>query len=239
MKIISVFFFLIVIISGFFTAHFGIEPANAWLGTIFNLLFAIPILLGLNDIFGWKKTLGIFIGLGLMAILIESFALLSCFPYGCFAYINIGPQIEIPKTLLNKISANPLLNNPLTYSLAPWNLPLAFLPLLFGSYALAATLFSKISRPVIRIIGATIILLCLDLLIDPLAIRLGLWQYSGAGEWFGVPLVNFAGWLLCGLILHSICEKILHGKYSPKFLYSLFFVTTFWLTILMTMLLSK
>jgi putative membrane protein len=40
-----------------------------------------------------------------------------------------------------------------------------------------------------------------DLVIDPLAAnRLGYWRWQEAGSYYGVPLVNFAGWFLTALV---------------------------------------
>jgi putative membrane protein len=40
-----------------------------------------------------------------------------------------------------------------------------------------------------------------DLVIDPLAAnRLGYWKWAEAGSYYGVPLVNFAGWFLTALV---------------------------------------
>ena len=35
-----------------------------------------------------------------------------------------------------------------------------------------------------------------DLLLDPMAIRLGWWKWEEKGLWFGVPLTNYIGWAI-------------------------------------------
>ena len=59
----------------------------------------------------------------------------------------------------------------------------------------------------LRLVGLSgALMTCLDVVIDPLAVRGGRWflghlfTYPQAGIYFGVPLSNFAGWLLVGWV---------------------------------------
>lgn len=48
---------------------------------------------------------------------------------------------------------------------------------------------------------AAVLTTATDLVIDPLAAnRLGYWRWEEAGSYYGVPLVNFAGWFLTALV---------------------------------------
>lgn len=58
-----------------------------------------------------------------------------------------------------------------------------------------------LSRLAMAAIGA-VWMTGIDLLVDPLAVGpLKLWVWQGGGPYFGVPLSNFAGWLLFSFIL--------------------------------------
>lgn len=47
-----------------------------------------------------------------------------------------------------------------------------------------------------------------DLLIDPLASdQLGYWRWAERGAYFGVPLVNFAGWFVVSLVAFTVLRK--------------------------------
>ena len=50
-----------------------------------------------------------------------------------------------------------------------------------------------------------------DLVLDPAAVNLGFWQWREPGFFYGVPIVNFMGWLLScfvgALILHFLWGK--------------------------------
>jgi len=59
----------------------------------------------------------------------------------------------------------------------------------------------------LRLVGLSgALMTCLDVVIDPLAVRGGRWflghlfTYPQGGIYFGVPLSNFAGWLLVGWV---------------------------------------
>lgn len=76
----------------------------------------------------------------------------------------------------------------------------------YASYEMAA-LIGPIGR--IRLVGP-ILLVLLDIITDPLAVRGDQWflgkifYYPNGGLYFGVPLSNFAGWFLVGLVIFSI-----------------------------------
>lgn len=52
-----------------------------------------------------------------------------------------------------------------------------------------------IELPLMVALDATAVV-CIDLLLDPLVIRLGWWRWVHGGGFFGVPLTNFVGWFL-------------------------------------------
>src|SRR5690606_28031706 len=47
------------------------------------------------------------------------------------------------------------------------------------------------------------------LFLDPQMLRLGLWTWAEAGPYRGVPLSNFAGWLLVALLVMAVIRAIL------------------------------
>ena len=48
----------------------------------------------------------------------------------------------------------------------------------------------------------------LDLVIDPLAANsLGYWHWTFGGPYYGVPLINFAGWFLVSLFIAALAPK--------------------------------
>jgi uncharacterized membrane protein len=45
-----------------------------------------------------------------------------------------------------------------------------------------------------RAAAAALVAVSLDLLMEPVAVRSGLWRWTPAGPWLGVPIGNFVGW---------------------------------------------
>lgn len=45
-----------------------------------------------------------------------------------------------------------------------------------------------------RAVTAALVAISLDLLMEPVAVRLGLWRWTPPGAWLGVPVGNFVGW---------------------------------------------
>ena len=71
-----------------------------------------------------------------------------------------------------------------------------------------------------------VMLVLVDLCLDPMAVTLGYWAWDVPGMYYGVPLVNFAGWLVSGTIAYYIMRK---HTFSVQCSYTLFFSMIFWI----------
>jgi putative membrane protein len=83
---------------------------------------------------------------------------------------------------------------------------LSFPFLAYASYCLARSVLGTArGLPVVALAGALMMLL--DVVIDPLAVRGDRWflgrifYYPAPGAYFGVPLANFGGWLVVGWLI--------------------------------------
>ncbi len=76
---------------------------------------------------------------------------------------------------------------PRLLGLAPPTVLLAWTPLVLGALAVTR-----------RAWAAVALLVALDLVLDPAAVHLGFWRWDTPGRYYGVPLVNFLGWVLSG-----------------------------------------
>lgn len=101
-------------------------------------------------------------------------------PYGEFSYeVPLGPM------LLDTI---------------PLGLPVFFLPLALNSYLLSLLLLGpRADRAVLRlpVVAATVV--AVDVVLDPAAVALGFWSFADGG-FYGVPLVNYGGWVLSAVV---------------------------------------
>jgi putative membrane protein len=80
-------------------------------------------------------------------------------------------------------------------------------PFVMGPAWMVLVAFASDAAGRLRLLGrkayvfAALLTTATDLVIDPLAAnRLGYWRWEEAGSYYGVPLVNFAGWFLTALV---------------------------------------
>lgn len=89
---------------------------------------------------------------------------------------------------------------------APLGVPLAvaavWAAVILAAMGLAARLGPP--SPAGRAITAATLGIALDTLMEPVAMRCGLWQWTPPGPWLGVPVGNFVGWsLIVGLYAYG------------------------------------
>jgi putative membrane protein len=88
------------------------------------------------------------------------------------------------------------------------NIPL-FVPISFGTVVWAGrALANRVNASSgVLILGGALFAAAIDLVIDPMTLRGGSWflgwlySYRAAGQWFGVPLSNYAGWILVSVLI--------------------------------------
>ena len=72
--------------------------------------------------------------------------------------------------------------------------------------------FAYIRQLRLPLIASAFSMAALDLVIDPLAADfLGYWHWLDGGPYYGVPLINFAGWIAVSLIIFAVlpqCAKL-------------------------------
>lgn len=121
--------------------------------------------------------------------LYENLSILTGFPFGSYHYSEIlGPRLFHVPVLI-----------------AP-----AYLAAGYLAWTLAAVLLGIFDRPqqnrdlLRQSIVASLVLTMWDLTLDPVAATIQRqWIWHHGGGYFGVPLANFAGWLLCALTIFA------------------------------------
>ena len=206
-----------IILSGFVTViGTNIDAPiilTAIISIVFSALIAAPAIIQLFKESGIFKGLIIYTTIALVAIIVENLAIITGFPYGHFSYGNmLGWKIlHVPATLI-----------------------LTFPPLVIGSGYIANKISERygIYRKFHKIMIATFVLVALDLVLDPGATLLGFWTWNNPGIYYGVPFINFGGWILTGIITTSIF--ILGSKFKSseeKGAYSYYLSLIFWTSI--------
>lgn len=173
-------------VSAFFTATQPITPALAVVSSVAVVLFALPSYRAVLLRQGWRRGAVLLVVLGLYAVIIESSAIHTGFPYGSFVYTDV---------LGNKV-----------FGLTPWTVAFAYPPILLLAYWFARSMKLSSDWRLYAVIALTAT--AIDLVLDPAAVRLGFWYWDSPGVYYGVPVVNFLGWLLSasvgGMLLHRL-----------------------------------
>ncbi|MDG5777510.1 bisanhydrobacterioruberin hydratase [Haloarculaceae archaeon H-GB1-1] len=141
-----------------------------------TLVMRLPLAVALAPLLGGRGVAALG-GLAGYAYVVEYVGVSTGWPYGAFSYgVELGPMVGgIPVAL-----------------------PVFFVPLVLNSYLLSLLFLNDRWGRLPRLALALALVLVVDLTLDPAAVALGFWTYAAGGPYYGVPLSNFAGWVLSG-----------------------------------------
>jgi uncharacterized membrane protein len=112
-------------------------------------------------------------------------------PYGWYAYSQkLGPGL----------AGVPLLV-PLCWQMMAWN---------------AASVARLIAPNRWFVVVAALALIAWDVFLDPQMVRAGLWIWARQGEYVGIPLENYLGWLLTALILFAAFSRLVRAPVDSQ-----------------------
>ena len=198
-----------------------IPPEAHFVSGINVILFAAPAFWAVKMWLGLRDAALLFVVLGVLALVIETSAIITGFPYGHFGYSDLlGYRL---------------------FGYTPWTVFLAWTPLVLAAYSIASRLFekqltAKSYRPAARfyrVLLTAVTLVVFDLVLDPGAVKIGFWRYEGGGFYYGVPVSNFVGWLFSGVIAGIVLEifSLIKKPLLPapaQMISSAFFIISFW-----------
>jgi uncharacterized membrane protein len=95
----------------------------------------------------------------------------------------------------------------------PLAVPLAWAAMGLPGYAASAAIARGRAG---RIAAGAAALTAWDLFLDPQMLRNGFWRWAHPGPYHGVPLTNFAGWLLVSAVLMAVFEAVLPNPGLPN-----------------------
>nr|WP_321169444.1 bisanhydrobacterioruberin hydratase [Halohasta salina] len=162
---------------------------NAPLILFGTVVMAAPLLVGVLPAID-RRAMG---GVGLLVgytYLIEYVGVSTGWPYGEFAYgISLGPMVgEIPAAL-----------------------PVFFLPIVLNTYVLSLLLLGERRDSRWLRLGVVIpAVVAMDVVLDPAAVSLGFWAYLDGGVFYGVPVSNYAGWVLSAAVSVGVLDWTLN-----------------------------
>jgi putative membrane protein len=168
---------LVASAEGLLPAPLSFNPYLILLGT---LVMRLPLVAGVAPLVDRRAAVGIGL-LTLYAYGIELVGVLTGFPYGSFEYgIDLGPML---------------------FGLVPVGLPVFFFPLVLNAYLLVLLLLGdRAASTPVRLLATIATVIAVDLVLDPGAVALTFWSYDGGGAFYGVPLSNYAGWVLSATV---------------------------------------
>ena len=113
----------------------------------------------------------------------------------------IGVRTGVP---FGKYSYTPLLRPRLGG--VPLIVPVAWGGMGLAAHAAAAAIVPR--SGIRRVLAGAAALTAWDLFLDPQMMRLGLWRWADGGPYRGVPISNFAGWLVVSLLVMGMTDPI-------------------------------
>jgi putative membrane protein len=161
----------------------------------------------------------------LVAFLSEYSSTRNGFPFGHYSYIEStrGQELWISNVpFMDSLSFSFLIYVSYTFSLLLWS------PLIKKEWDIRLSNIQPLKHSVRVIVSASLLCMMLDVIIDPAAFLgdrwfLGkLYFYREAGEYFHIPLTNFAGWffvagvvLFCFVLLDRWLDKKI--PFNPQY----------------------
>ncbi len=182
--------FVIIFLTAYFPAYLWYKPEYAGVGYIFTIWFALASYIPWIKSHSKRWRIALWT-IAVWWVLIETIGITTCRPYGCFAYDEqLWPKILwwAPRLLLA------------TYP------PLV---LWVYQYLKKTNLSWRRSR-----IAWGIGLMLVDLVLDPIAVKMGLWSFEQSGWRFGIPWTNFAGRVVSGTVSMMILDLVLWKNYK-------------------------
>ncbi len=134
-----------------------------------------------------------------VTLLSEAIGVATGFPFGEYAYTpdRLGPKL---------------------FGLVPLIIPIAWFMVLYPAYETVRHLLDHFERTAIRLPRwlselaqctlSAIAMTAWDLSLDPRMVAGGYWSWRDGGAYFGIPLSNFAGWLLTSFVIYAIWHMI-------------------------------
>lgn len=176
----------------FFAIRFPETPgAGSYVSTF---LIALPSFVALFGYLGPRRAALSLLALSAFGYAIEAIGVVTGLPYGSFYYGDaLGGRL---------------------LGLVPYLLPISYTPLVIGAVA-ASWNDSLVNHRVFFIFRAALLLVLMDGVLDPGATFLGFWIWPEGGAYYGVPLSNYAGWLLSGALAAALLLAVGRWRTAP------------------------
>ena len=131
---------------------------------------------------GWRRALPLAGGVAALGWAAEALGSKTGVPFGAYHYTDaLQPQVAG----------------------VPLVIPFAWLMMLPPAWAVAARIGGH-WRDMRFVVLSALAMTAWDLFLDPQMVGLGLWEWAQPGGYFGIPWVNFGGWLLVSALITAL-----------------------------------
>lgn len=167
--------------------HRAYDLGMAWTGPLYIVTGFGAALCGLASVAGWNRAMRTAAAIVVASLIVELVGTSTGFPFGPYGY---GEQLGLK--VLGRV---------------PVVIPLSWFLMTYGSLAVA----TRVSRrPGVVIPIVALGLLAWDILMDPtFSAVFPFWAWHAGGVYYGMPLQNWVGWYLTGLVLALLAHRLL------------------------------
>jgi putative membrane protein len=181
--------------AAYFTISFPDVPGASVGSYASTFLIALPCFVALFRYLGARRAMLSLLTLSVFGFAIETIGVATGLPYGKFFYGDaLGPK---------------------ALGLVPYLLPISYLPLVIGAVAATWRDGLEMSNRLLTIFRSALLLTLMDGVLDPGAVSLGFWVWPEGGAYYGVPLSNYAGWLLSGTLAAAVLLAVGRWRETP------------------------
>lgn len=165
----------------------GLLPLGLTLGV---MLQTTAVFLILNDRWGWQKTTGTAVLIATLTLLVEWLGSTTGFPFGSYRYTDLmQPQIAHVPVLI----------------------PFAWFMMLPAAWAVARQIQAQLParwahNRWLYLPLAGLAFTAWDLFLDPQMVAWGLWVWDNPSGYFGIPWLNYVGWLGTAVLLTALIQ---------------------------------
>ena len=107
----------------------------------------------------------------------------------------------------------------------PLIIPLAWLMMMPPAWAVAELLVGT-ARPLLFAVTAGVAFTAWDLFLDPQMVHWDFWRWKQPGRYFGIPLINFLGWLVVAAAISALIYAVLPIAALPLYALLLMYAIT-------------
>lgn len=151
--------------------------------TVIAAAFVVACMLRVHGLWGTMAFLALVFAIPFGS---EFLGVLTGFPYGAYAYSDlVGPRL---------------------LGLVPIFIFIAWINIAYMTVATTTIGLGRSSLWLAPLDG--VLATAWDVMVDPLAVRAGLWTWQGPAAFYGVPLSNFAGWALVVTALSLVTRAV-------------------------------